>query len=43
MDVNVEFLIKILFDAELFSMGPRVAHRRLGRLFHHVAELPGEG
>src|SRR5215475_7268486 len=37
--MNVELLIKILFDAQLLCMCARITHRRLSRFFHYVAEL----
>ncbi len=42
MNVNVELLIEICFNAERLSMRPRIANGRLGRLLHDIAELSGK-
>src|SRR2546423_4301073 len=42
VDVHVPRLVKAWLQAELRGARARVAHRRLGRLAHHLAELPGE-
>ena len=42
VDVHVELAVEVLRDAELLGARAHVAHRRLRRLLHHVAELAGE-
>ena len=40
--MHVEAAVEVLGDAELLGARAHVAHRRLRRLLHHVAELAGE-
>ena len=42
VNVHVGPLVEVLLDAEFLGLRAHVAHRRLRRLLHHVAELAGE-
>ncbi len=43
MDVDVQVLVEVLGEAEQLPARTDVGHRRLRRLLHHLAELPGHG
>ena len=42
VDVDVELAVEVAGDAELLGSRAHVAHRRLRRFLHHVAELAGQ-
>jgi hypothetical protein len=42
VDVQIQFFVKILVDAQIVGTGADEADRRLGRFFHHVSQFAGD-